>query len=127
MDPSYSVLLGDDKADACGIKNEKGGNSINSVAVIASVVSIIGVAVMATAFYLVAYPKLKLYLQLHSVEMQTIDSSVALKSEPTTKKTLKFKSNSRKRLQPVKEEDFQIERAPTMEVSTASGHFVVNL
>ncbi len=139
MDPSYSVLLGENKPDACGFDNDKSSNSINSTALIATFVSIIGLAILGTAFYFVVYPKLKLLVQLRSAdsqtEMQRIKSNSSINedyntnSNTTGKQKIIGKKSIKKRigLSQNPEESIEIERAPSMEVNTASGRFVVNL
>ncbi len=131
MDPSYSVLLGNSKEDNC-TSNLKGSNSINSVALIASFATIVGIAILGTAFYFLIWPQVKLALQLKSAQSQTelqrIRSSKSVESinndQQQPKKQRKFwRPNRGNQLH----DSLEIERAPNMEVNTASGRFVVQL
>jgi len=73
LDPSYSVLLGDGQAPD---PNHGGGKHVNKTALIASLV-IIGILALAVTALYVAYPRIKLELQLRegraSVEMEKKD------------------------------------------------------
>ncbi len=138
MDPSYSVLLGNGKEDNCA-SDSKHGNSINSVALIASFATIVGLAILGTAAYFLVWPQVKLAMQLKSAqsqtELQSIRSSKSVDSinhadqqqKQTKKKRKLWRSNNNNNSGNQLNDSIEIERAPSMEVNTASGRFIVQL
>lgn len=104
MCEDFSVLLNSDNEN-CGETQSNGGASYNKTALIAVLVSVVGTLVIGAVVYLLIVPRIRLYRQVRSndIEMSHASSSKKLK------------------------DDIRIDKAENMEVNTVAGRFVVHM